>query len=650
MQSNTVKQPGFVHLHLHTEYSLVDGLVRIEPLVAAAVAAEMPALAVTEQGNLFSVIKFYRAAQRNGIKPIIGSEIRILDQDGNYSGNLVLLCQDLGGYQNLTRLITRSYTEGQNQSIPYIQTSWLRNASDGLIALSCARDGDIGKAIINGNHELARTCLAEWLKLFPDRFYVELQRTSRRYEDVYIQEAVDLALEFDAPVVASNDVRFLQRDDFDAHEARVCIHQGTVLNDKRRQRHYSEQQYFRNAREMSELFADIPEALANTMAIARRCNMEFGFGEYYLPDFPVPAGYDQASLLHERAELGLQTYLQSGAVQQTTTAKDSEIYHSRLQRELEVIITMGFQGYFLIVADFIKWAKDHDIPVGPGRGSGAGSLVAFALGITELDPITYDLLFERFLNPERVSLPDFDVDFCMDRRDEVIEYVSERYGRDHVSQIITYGSMAAKAVVRDVGRVLGHPYGFVDQIAKLIPFEINITLDKALEDEEELKRRYKEDEEVSLLIDLAKKLEGLSRNAGKHAGGIVIAPRPLTEYMPLYCEQGSGVTSTQFDMGDVEAIGLVKFDFLGLRTLTIIDNTVKDVNSVLFKDGNTGIDIRNIPLDDPETMALIQRMDTTAVFQLESDGMKKLIKRLHPDDFNDLIALSLQKKWKTGAR
>jgi DNA polymerase-3 subunit alpha len=440
-------------------------------------------------------------------------------------------------------------------------------------------------------------------------------------------------------VVATNDVRFLQRDDFEAHEARVCIHQGTVLNDKRRLRRYSEQQYFKDTREMTELFSDIPEALANTRAIAKRCNVEFTFGEYYLPDFPVPAGYDQASLLQEQAHQGLQSFLQSGYRQQSNSAADTGAYHDRLHRELGVINKMGFPGYFLIVADFIKWAKDHDIPVGPGRGSGAGSLVAFALGITELDPIRYDLLFERFLNPERVSLPDFDVDFCMDRRDEVIEYVSERYGRDHVSQIITYGSMTAKAVVRDVGRVLGHPYGFVDQIAKLIPFEINITLDKALEDEEELNRRYKEDEEVSTLIDLAKKLEGLSRNAGKHAGGIVIAPGPLTDYMPLYCEQGTGVTSTQFDMEDVEAIGLVKFDFLGLRTLTIIDNTVKDVNRALLKDNKHHIDIRNITLDDPKTMALIQRMDTTAVFQLESDGMKKLIKRLHPDDFNDLIAL-----------
>ena len=632
---------NFIHLHLHTEYSLVDGLNRIDSLVRTAAGAEMPALAVTEQGNLFSAVKFYRAAQQRGIKPIIGAEVRIVNNEGEYSGNLVMLCQDQAGYQNLTNLITRSYTEGQSQSIPYVHWSWLKDRADGLIALSCARDGDVGKAIVNGNNELAKTCLAEWLKLFPDRFYLELQRTSRRDEDIHIHGAVELAIMFSVPVVATNDVRFLHHEDFDAHEARVCIHQGTVLNDKRRPRQYSDQQYFKDAAEMDELFSDIPEALDNSLAIAKRCNVEFTFGEYYLPDFPVPAGHDQASLLQESAERGLESYLRSNLVDEagTGTADDYTVYHHRLDRELAVIIKMGFQGYFLIVADFIRWAKDHGIPVGPGRGSGAGSLVAFALGITELDPIKYDLLFERFLNPERVSLPDFDVDFCMDRRDEVIEYVSGRYGRDRVSQIITYGSMAAKAVVRDVGRVLGHPYGFVDQIAKLIPFEINITLDKALEDEEELKRRYKEEEEVTALIDLAKKLEGLSRNAGKHAGGIVIAPKPLTDYMPLYCEQGSNVTSTQFDMGDVEAIGLVKFDFLGLRTLTIIDNTVKDVNEILLKEHGNSMDIRKIPLDDPKTMALIQRMDTTAVFQLESDGMKKLIKRLHPDDFNDLIAL-----------
>jgi DNA polymerase-3 subunit alpha len=631
-------QPGFVHLHMHSQYSLVDGLIRLEPLLERARELSLPALAITEQGNLFSLVKFYRQAQQAGIKPVIGAELRILD-DGpeGHTGHLLLLCQDGNGYRNLTRLITRSYTQGQVQGQPHVRRTWLDGATDGLIALSCARDGDIGRALVHGNPDAAKALLADWRERFPDRFYLELQRTGRPHENVYIDGAVRLAQEFEVPVVASNDVRFLRQSDFEAHEARVCIQQGRVLNDPRRPRHYSDQQYLKSAQEMCELFRDIPEALDNSVCIAQRCNLEFSFGDYYLPDFPVPEGHDQNSWLRHEAEQGLErvfTALEKRRDQREIVRDD---YTGRLSGELDVIISMGFAGYFLIVADFIHWAKQQGIPVGPGRGSGAGSLVAYALGITELDPLQYDLLFERFLNPERVSLPDFDVDFCMERRDEVIEYVAGRYGRDHVSQIITYGSMAAKAVVRDVGRVLGHPYGFVDQIAKLIPFDLNMTLDRALEEEDVLRQRYREEEDVRALIDLARSLEGLARNAGKHAGGIVIAPRPLTEYMPLYCEQGSSVTSTQFDMGDVEAIGLVKFDFLGLRTLTIIDWAIKDVNRILQRDGR--VDIHDIPLDDPATFGLIRNTDTTAVFQLESDGLKKLIKRLQPDSFDDLIAL-----------
>lgn len=598
----------------------------------------MPALAVTEQGNFYSVVKFYRLANKYGVKPIIGAELRIINDEGVYSGNIVLLCQNQTGYQNLTELITKSYLEGQTNSVPYTSYSWLKEATEGLLALSCAREGNIGQALINDNYDLAKTHLAGWLGLFPERFYLELQRTGRQNEDRYIQGAVDLAGSFSVPVVASNDVRFLNQDDFEAHEARVCIQYGTVLNDKRRIQLYSDQQFLKSNEAMLELFRDIPEAVENTIEIAKRCNLELTLGEYYLPGFPVPDGHDQNSWLRHESERGLSALFEGGQIKQHNPAIE-EIYSKRLNLELEVIINMGFPGYFLIVADFIRWAKEQDIPVGPGRGSGAGSLVAYALDITELDPIQYDLLFERFLNPERVSLPDFDVDFCMDRRDEVIDYVARKYGRDHVSQIITFGSMAAKAVVRDVGRVLGHPYGFVDQIAKLIPFEINMTLSRALDEEAVLQQRYKEEEEVQLLIDLAKKLEGLARNAGKHAGGIVIAPKSLTEYMPLYCEQGSSVTSTQFDMGDVEAIGLVKFDFLGLRTLTIIDWAVKDVNQVLLRETEEKMDIRKIPLDDKKTLALIRNTDTTAIFQLESIGIKKLIKRLQPDTFNDLIAL-----------
>ncbi|MEQ8937689.1 MAG: DNA polymerase III subunit alpha, partial [Gammaproteobacteria bacterium] len=429
---------------------------------------------------------------------------------------------------------------------------------------------------------------------------------------------------------------FLEPDDFEAHEARVCIHQGYTVNDNRRPRLYTEQQYLRSNDEMLQLFADIPEAIDNSLKIAQRCNIEFTLGQHFLPRVPVKEGETQEQRMTSDAEAGLQRILQ-----EMHALSDDQVaeYRKRLQREIDVITSMGFAGYFLIVADFIRWAKDNGIPVGPGRGSGAGSLVAYALGITDLDPMAYDLLFERFLNPERVSLPDFDVDFCMERRDEVIDYVANTYGRDHVSQIITYGTMAAKAVVRDVGRVLGFPYGFVDQIAKLIPFDLNMTLERALAEEKSLKQRYKSEEDVQALIDLALKLEGVSRNAGRHAGGVVIAPKPLFDYMPLYCEQNSQATVSQFDMGDVEAIGLVKFDFLGLRTLTIIDWALRDINRLRKEQNQEPIDIQKIPLDDPATYKLIQRTDTTAVFQLESDGMKKLIKRLQPDVFDDLIAL-----------
>lgn len=631
----------FVHLHVHSEYSLVDGLLRTELMAKKAAEANMPSLALTEQGNLFSLIKFYRHAQKYGVKPISGAELKVLDEGvGKHSSNILLLCQNLQGFQNLCRIITRSYTEGQIQGIPYVKLDWLRGNSDGLIALSCAREGDIGNALLKGNQDLAKTCLSTWREIFPERFYLELQRTGRAKEDIYIEKAVALAINFDMPVVATNDVRFMKAEDYDAHEARVCIQQGCTLSDPRRSQLYSPQQYLRSPQEMVNLFEDIPEAIENTVLIAQRCNLELTLGEYYLPHYPVPYDKDEDTCLREQSETGLVRIL--GELEHDfNEIKEVKLkeYRERLSSELSVINDMGFSGYFLIVADFIQWAKDQGIPVGPGRGSGAGSLVAYALGITELDPIKYELLFERFLNPERVSLPDFDIDFCMDRRDEVIEYVSEKYGSDHVSQIITYGRMAAKAVVRDVGRVLGQPYGFVDKIAKLIPFDIGMTLDQAMKDEPALRKRYKEEEDVKMLIDLAKKLEGLARNAGKHAGGLIIAPKPLTEYMPLYCEQGSAVTSSQFDMGDVEAAGLVKFDFLGLRTLTIVDWAVKDINRLLASKNQAALEILNIPLDDKPTYKMIQSMQTTSIFQLESDGMKKLIGDQKPDCFDDLVAL-----------
>ncbi|KHA58097.1 DNA polymerase III subunit alpha [Aeromonas hydrophila] len=632
-------EPRFIHLRVHSDFSMVDGLQKINPIVGAAAANNMPALALTDQMNMCGLVRFYGAAHGKGVKPIVGADFWVQsDELGDEQFRLTLLAMDNDGYQNITLLISRGYQRGHVQGRPVIDKAWLAEHAKGVIVLSGGREGDVGKFLLKGNRQMTEQCLAFYQSHFPDAYYLELLRTGRPDEEVYLHMAVAIATEFALPVVATNEVVFLTADDFDAHEIRVAIHDGYTLMDKRRPRRYSPQQYLRSQEEMAELFADIPEALENTVEIAKRCNVTVRLGEYFLPNFPTGDMTTEDFLVMKSKE-GLEERLEFLFPDPAVRAERRPEYDERLDIELKVINQMGFPGYFLIVMEFIQWSKDNGIPVGPGRGSGAGSLVAYALKITDLDPLEFDLLFERFLNPERVSMPDFDVDFCMDRRDEVIDHVSEMYGREAVSQIITFGSMAAKAVVRDVGRVLGHAYGFVDRISKLIPPDPGMTLAKAFEAEPKLPELYEQDEEVKDLIDMARRLEGVVRNAGKHAGGVVIAPTKITDFAPLYCDDEGHHPVTQFDKNDVEYAGLVKFDFLGLRTLTIIDWALGMINPRLAKEGKPPVDIAAIPIDDKRSFDLLQRYETTAVFQLESRGMKDLIKRLQPDCFEDMIAL-----------
>ena len=635
MSDTGSKQP-FVHLSVHTEFSLVDSTVRIKPL-AKQVAAAMPACAVTDRANMFSLVKYYRAALAAGIKPIAGVDMRIRGMaPDNELTRVIMLVQNDTGYLNLTNLVSRSYQEGQGDGTPVVHIDWVFAAHEGIIALSGALEGDVGKAILRGHQDEAQRMAERWQQVFGDRYYLELHRTGKASEELYIAGACAIAVQTGIGVVATNDVRFLDKNDYDSHEARLCIQSGYVLADTRRPKTVTEQQYLKDPELMSALFADMPVALGNSVEIAKRCNLTLKLGTPVLPDFPIPEGMTEAEFFYTSAREGLEVRLaQLYDTSRPDFADVRKPYDDRLQRELDVIAGMGFPGYFLIVADFIKWSRDNDIPVGPGRGSGAGSLVAYVLMITDLDPLAYDLLFERFLNPERVSMPDFDIDFCMDGRDRVIQYVAQKYGAHRVSQIITYGTMAAKAVVRDVGRIMSHPYGFVDSIAKMVPFEVGMTLTKAMAESEDLKRAYDKDEEVTALLDMALSLEGLSRNCGKHAGGVVIAPTALTDFAPLYCEPDGSSLVTQFDKDDAEDVGLVKFDFLGLRTLTIIDNAVKQIE----KHSGQKLDLLALPLDDAPTYKLLQGAQTTAVFQLESPGMKRLIERLRPDNFEDIIAL-----------
>jgi DNA polymerase-3 subunit alpha len=627
---------SFVHLRVHTEYSLVDSLLRVDGLVDAVADQRMPACAVTDQGNVSALVKFYKPALDRGVKPIIGADLWVAESSEDREPcRLTLLCQNRTGFRRLSALLTKSATQGHVAGRNVLLKEWLDLAAlEGLIGLSGAQHGELGKALVSGRGVRGPAVLDYWHTLLPGRFYVELQRLGRAGEQEYLARAVDVAAAHAVPLVATNDVCFLARDDFEAHETRVCISQGATLDDPTRPRAYSEQQYLRSPAEMAALFADLPEALANTVEIAKRCSLEVDIGRVFMPNFVADDATPTNEYLKQRSAAGLEQRLHALGI----LAEAAGPYRERLAREIDVISKMGFEGYFLIVADFIDWARSNSIPVGPGRGSGVGSLVAYALGITNLDPLAHDLLFERFLNPERVSLPDFDIDFCIDGRDRVIDYVGRRYGRERVAQIATYGTMAARAVVRDVGRALGMPYGYVDRIAKLIPFEIGITLDKAIADDEELRGVYEREEEVRGLIDLAKRLEGLARNVGTHAGGVVIAPQPITEYMPLYAD-ADGALLTQLDKDDLEAMGLIKFDFLGLKTLTIIDKAVATINRERAARDEPAVNIDTLPVDDAKTYELLRQCRTTAVFQLESLGMRDLIKRLQPDRFDDLTAI-----------
>ncbi|NOU52803.1 DNA polymerase III subunit alpha [Pseudoalteromonas sp. JBTF-M23] len=631
--------PQFVHLRVHSDFSMVDGLAKTKPIVARAQELGLPAFAITDQMNLCGLVRFYGAAHGAGIKPIVGADIWLKsDEFPDEPSRLVVLAKDNEGYKNLTLLISKAYQRGHVFHRPVVDKQWLAELKTGLILLSAGKDGDVGKALLKGNQQLALDTLAFYEQHFADHFFLELTRTGRAQEEEYLHAAVALASERDIPVVATNEVVFLHEEDFEAHEIRVAIHDGYTLEDKRRPKRFSKEQYLKTPEQMIELFSDIPEAIENSVEIAKRCNVTVQLGKYFLPDYPT-GDLKIEDFLVKVSRDGLEERLQFLFPDEQERQVKRKEYDERLQIELDVINQMGFPGYFLIVMEFIQWSKDNNIPVGPGRGSGAGSLVAYALKITDLDPLEFDLLFERFLNPERVSMPDFDVDFCMDRRDEVIDHVAMLYGRDAVSQIITFGTMAAKAVIRDVGRVLGHPYGFVDRISKLVPGDPGMTLAKAFDVEPRLPEVYDGDEEVRDLIDMCRILEGCTRNAGKHAGGVVISPTTITDFAALYCDEEGKFPVTQFDKNDVETAGLVKFDFLGLRTLTILQWALDMTNERLAREGKEPVDINAIPLDDRKSIELLLRAETTAVFQLESRGMKDLIRRLKPDCFEDMIAL-----------
>lgn len=630
----------FVHLGIHTEFSITESIVRVPDLIKAAVNEEMPALALTDLSNLHAAVKFYGKCLGQGIKPILGSVLRLNDADHR----VTLLSMNNHGWRNLTELVSRGYIEGQQLNIPCVNKAWILEQADDLILL-LGIQSDVGKMLITSNPQKAEPLLEEWIEKFGNRVYLALTRTDRPDEDAFIAEAVKLAKKYNIGVVAHNDVHFVRREDYEAHEARVCIADGYVLGDNRRPKTYSPEQYFKTTAEMTELFSDIPSAIENSYHIAKRCNVTLQLGKYFLPDYPIPDGHTIDTYFAHLSKQGLEERLN---VLYPVTQRDedwAEIrkpYDERIEYEINIINSMGFPGYFLIVMDFIQWSKNNGVPVGPGRGSGAGSLVAYSLKITDLDPLRYELLFERFLNPERVSMPDFDVDFCIAGRDKVIDYVARTYGRDAVSQIATFGTMAAKGAIRDVARVLGKSYGLADRISKLIPTKpLGLSLEESIEAEPQLKDvvtnpSNPDYDDASEIWEMALKLEGITRNTGKHAGGVVIAPTKITDFSAVMCDADGTARVAQYDKDDVESAGLVKFDFLGLRNLTVIEDAVQNINKRIQAD--TPLDIAHIPLDDKDAYLVFANANTTAVFQFESVGMKKMLKEARPSKFEEIIA------------
>jgi DNA polymerase-3 subunit alpha len=636
----------FVHLRLHTEFSIVDGTNRIDEIVKAAAADHQPALAITDLNNLFGAIKFYKEARGAGVKPIIGAEILLqgLAKDASVLSRMVVLVQDRRGYLNLCELLARAWTANVVKAQGVCKLEWLREIGEGLIVLSGAQAGPVGQALVQGDAQRAGDIALQLASIFPHRFYLEVQRAGRVDDEAHVAAAVQLAARLNLPVVATHPVQFTREDDYEAHEARVCIAEGEILGNQRRVRKFTREQFFKPQAAMEQLFADLPSAVANTAEIARRCNLVLQLGKPHLPDYPTPEIDGRRMPIEEyfrfASHAGLKERLAQLYPEPSRREQERPRYEQRLEFEIDTIVKMGFPGYFLIVGDFINWAKSHGCPVGPGRGSGAGSLVAYSLKITDLDPLEYKLLFERFLNPERVSMPDFDIDFCQSNRDRVIDYVKEKYGKEAVSQIATFGTMAARAAIRDVGRVLDMSYTFCDGISKLIPNKPgqHITIDGALKAEPLLAERLAKEDEVKTLLGLAQKLEGLTRNVGMHAGGVLIAPGKLTEFTPLYQQPGSDSAVSQYDKDDVEAAGLVKFDFLGLATLTILE-IAKDFIRGRHK-GQENFAFEGVPLDDPHTYRLFADGKTEAVFQFESRGMQGMLRDAKPSRLEDLIALN----------